>query len=327
MTWKLAFRENTPLFWIELTEYTRGDCIFLSEGKQVSCYVKDSKPYTIPNLVNKLKENNEKLKNYSYDIKKDASLSDILKFFDKTIKLMKERSKLYLATEAANFDEKEYTKKEVEEIAKLRLESKKITLKHWSLIFSVILTEISRKSNVNFFDLRYYRYEEIKNIDKKLPTPIEIKNRKKSWGIICEKGKRRFLTKEEIKKFKENLLNSSKNTLCGMCAFPGKVKGNAKVILTMNNKEKINKLLSKDKLPNILITPMTQPDIVMHLDSVGGIVTDEGGVLCHAGIISREFKIPCVVGTGNATKNIKTGDIVEIDADKGEVRIVKRLKK
>jgi len=52
----------------------------------------------------------------------------------------------------------------------------------------------------------------------------------------------------------------------------------------------------------------------------GALVTDEGGMACHASIISRELKKPCVIGTHNATKVLKDGDIVEVDADKGIVR-------
>ena len=72
--------------------------------------------------------------------------------------------------------------------------------------------------------------------------------------------------------------------------------------------------------------PLFWAELVDYLDSIKGIVTDEGGILCHAGIIAREYKIPCVVGTGNATKIIKTGDIIELDAEDGLVRILEKCK-
>ena len=62
------------------------------------------------------------------------------------------------------------------------------------------------------------------------------------------------------------------------------------------------------------------------LKNASAIVTDEGGLTCHAAIISRELKIPCIVGTGNATKVLKDGDLVEVDANKGIVKILKRVK-
>jgi pyruvate,water dikinase len=52
-------------------------------------------------------------------------------------------------------------------------------------------------------------------------------------------------------------------------------------------------------------------------------VTDEGGVTCHAAIVAREMKKPCIIGTKIATKVLKDGDLVEVDANKGVVKILK----
>jgi pyruvate, water dikinase len=67
---------------------------------------------------------------------------------------------------------------------------------------------------------------------------------------------------------------------------------------------------------------MTTPDFVPIMGKAGAIITDEGGITCHAAIVSREMKIPCVVGTEIATKVLKDGDLVEVDADNGVVRKV-----
>ena len=53
------------------------------------------------------------------------------------------------------------------------------------------------------------------------------------------------------------------------------------------------------------------------------IITDEGGITSHAAVVSREFGIPCIIGTKNATRMLKTGDMVEIDTEKGVVRKIK----
>ena len=58
-------------------------------------------------------------------------------------------------------------------------------------------------------------------------------------------------------------------------------------------------------------------------EKAGAIVTDEGGLTSHAAIVSRELKIPCIVGTKIATKILKDGDIVEVDAENGIVRKIK----
>ena len=75
---------------------------------------------------------------------------------------------------------------------------------------------------------------------------------------------------------------------------------------------------------DILVTAMTTPDFVPLLKKAAAIVTDEGGITCHAAIVSRELGIPCVIGTKNATKILKDGDEVEVDAEKGIVKIIKK---
>ena len=58
------------------------------------------------------------------------------------------------------------------------------------------------------------------------------------------------------------------------------------------------------------------------MEKAGAIITDEGGLLSHAAIVSRELKVPCVVGTKIATRVLKDGDKIYVDADKGIVKIL-----
>jgi pyruvate,water dikinase len=74
---------------------------------------------------------------------------------------------------------------------------------------------------------------------------------------------------------------------------------------------------------DILVTSMTRPEFVPLMKLAGAVVTNEGGITCHAAIVSRELKIPCIIGTKIATQVLKDGDLVEVDADKGIVTIVK----
>jgi pyruvate,water dikinase len=64
---------------------------------------------------------------------------------------------------------------------------------------------------------------------------------------------------------------------------------------------------------------MTVPDFLPAMKKAAAIVTDEGGITCHAAIVARELKIPCVIGTKNATKMLKTGDLVEVDTQTGKI--------
>jgi len=98
----------------------------------------------------------------------------------------------------------------------------------------------------------------------------------------------------------------------------GIIRGQAVIV---KNREILER--KKPDLTNkILVTVQTTPHFIARLKGVRGIITDEGGITCHAAIISRELKIPCVVGTGKATRLIKNGDAVQIDTAKGIIKII-----
>ena len=67
---------------------------------------------------------------------------------------------------------------------------------------------------------------------------------------------------------------------------------------------------------------MTRPEFMPALKKAAAIITDEGGITCHAAIVARELKKPCIIGTKIATKVLKDGMMVEVDADKGVVKIL-----
>lgn len=98
-----------------------------------------------------------------------------------------------------------------------------------------------------------------------------------------------------------------------MPASHGKVKGVVKIINVPADFPKL-------KPGDILVAPMTRPEYLPLMKIAGAIVTDEGGVTCHAAIVSRELGIPSIIGTQVATEVLKDGDMVEVDADLGVVR-------
>jgi len=77
------------------------------------------------------------------------------------------------------------------------------------------------------------------------------------------------------------------------------------------------------KKGDILVAGQTRPTLMTAIHKAGAIVTDEGGIISHAAIISRELKKPCIIGTKIATKILKDGDLVEVDANNGIVKILK----
>ncbi|MBS4899969.1 MAG: phosphoenolpyruvate synthase [Clostridiales bacterium] len=102
----------------------------------------------------------------------------------------------------------------------------------------------------------------------------------------------------------------------GLPASPGKAAGKAHVILDPAN-------IDEFKDGEILVTTMTAPDWVPAMKKAKAIVTDAGGMTCHAAIVSRELGIPCIVGTKSrseeATVNIKNGQDITVDASNGVV--------
>lgn len=100
--------------------------------------------------------------------------------------------------------------------------------------------------------------------------------------------------------------------LKGVVGSKGKAQGRVRIILEDSE-------FSNFEEGEILVTEETRPNFVPIMKKAKAVITNTGGVLCHAAIISRELKIPCVVGVHGATKILKSGDEVEVDAEKGVV--------
>ena len=133
--------------------------------------------------------------------------------------------------------------------------------------------------------------------------------------FAVEKGKiyivqSRPITTLDNKKTNKNL--EGKVLLSGLAASPGIATGNVKVVRSMKDLEKVHG-------GDILVTKMTNPDMVVTMQKAVAIITDEGGATAHAAIVSREMGIPCVVGTEQATSILKDGMVVTIDGTNGKV--------
>ena len=110
-------------------------------------------------------------------------------------------------------------------------------------------------------------------------------------------------------------------TVTGTVANLGRAVGPAHIVRA-SGVERL--LLDLDRfLPGeVLITTMLQPIMLGLARKASAIVTDEGGITSHAAIVARELGIPCVVGTGTACQMFKNGDRVEVDAERGIVRLL-----
>ncbi|MFB6174328.1 MAG: phosphoenolpyruvate synthase [Halobacteriales archaeon] len=98
----------------------------------------------------------------------------------------------------------------------------------------------------------------------------------------------------------------------GLGASPGTATGEVRIVEQLDHLDRVEE-------GDIMVTPMTSPDMVPAMKRVGGIVTDEGGLTSHAAIVSRELGVPAVTGTGDATTALSAGRRVTVDGDRGVV--------
>ena len=159
---------------------------------------------------------------------------------------------------------------------------------------------------------KFLRLNEILNQQK--ISKGELKKRKN--GFILYKTALIYENQEKnIKKWAKNnsiILNDSKksnddsNIIKGEVAFHGQVVGTVRVVYNEDDFVKVEK-------GDIIVSPMTIPSFMPILKKASAIITDDGGTVCHAALIARELKLPCLVGTGNATSKLKDGDTVELN--------------
>lgn len=147
--------------------------------------------------------------------------------------------------------------------------------------------------------------------------PKDIRKRKQ-WVLWLQAGQEKMFYNKVARRifyreYGQYLDKSKPRQLVGRPAYPGKVSG--RVFRAMSDQD-----VKKAPHGAVLVCPMTRYTITSYLKRVSAIVTDHGGITCHAAVIGREFKIPTVVNTGRATEVFNTGDKVEVDAERGIVR-------
>lgn len=202
---------------------------------------------------------------------------------------------------------------------------KKINLMGFQVLEAILLS-VETKTGISRSYLKYLSYEEVENALRGLIGLQVLKDRRENgMAVIFEKGRYKILLgteasslKEELdQKFKAENQNQLDQTIIpGQVASQGYAKGIARIILDKKDFTKFHE-------GEILVSGMTRPEFLPLMKMASGIVTNEGGITCHAAIVSRELGKPCVIGTQHATELIKDGDLVEVRANHGTVRILK----
>jgi len=188
---------------------------------------------------------------------------------------------------------------------------------NWTFLFDTI----AMRFNIDRNDLGYLSFKEISDclVQNQLPSDI-IAYRKKHKVIIIGNSftLETWVIDKKIKKYLEIIKKIKLNTkkivvLQGLSAYTGLARGKVKIIKSYHDIKRVKK-------GDILIANTTHPNYIPAMYKAAAFVTNEGGIASHAAIVARELKKPCVVGTKIATKVIKEGDKVEVDANKGLVK-------
>lgn len=181
--------------------------------------------------------------------------------------------------------------------------------------FRSLSTSIAFKENYDKEHLTCLTQQELENyIDTgTLPDEDELKERFESSAILFEDGNTKVFTGTDVLELELKFFKVTDDEIKGIVVFKGKVRGKCRIILDPFKKHDFDE-------GDILITGMTRPEFTPFMKKASAIVTDAGGLLCHAAITAREMKIPCIVGTEKATRMFKEGDIVEVDAEVGIIR-------
>ncbi len=196
--------------------------------------------------------------------------------------------------------------------------------KKYTLMFVGLLgkmkKEISHRFKIKTDLIGYARIDELAKLIKGKNYLQKLSQRRESSLFIYKNGEAICVaTGKSAKNFLRavsKIVYKKLDKFDGISASIGKARGIVRIIRSIKD-------LGKMKQGNILVAGMTRPEHISAMKKAAAIVTDDGGLTCHAAIMSRELGIPAIVGTRIATKVLHDGDLVEVDANKGEVKILK----
>ncbi|MFA6416722.1 MAG: PEP-utilizing enzyme [Patescibacteria group bacterium] len=160
--------------------------------------------------------------------------------------------------------------------------------------------------------------EILKYFDKgKLPNKKHLSERYKKSAILVKQGKYWIYAGNQTNKI-DNILLTQKTSqsIKGSIAYKGIATGRVRLVIDPRRDS------SAFRAGEILVTGMTRPEFLPIMKKAVAFITDAGGILSHAAIVARELKKPCIIGTHVATRLLKNGDLVEVDANKGIIKIL-----
>lgn len=232
---------------------------------------------------------------------KESDNKELVKLIEEYFILYKEPYPYFHLTPYPDELEKIGDQKTIQLMGELRLFGRTSFNKTHDLI-NPLFEEIGKRVSLSVDEIKFLTPDEIKTL---LSTEEKIQNRQNCY-FIYQNGKFELFENQTFV-IKEDLPTELK----GRGTFPAFYKGKVKLIKNKDDVKKINQ-------GDVIVLKMTTADLITeNMKKAGAIITDEGGITCHAAIISREFNIPALIGTKVATKILKDNDLVEIDTEKG----------
>lgn len=196
---------------------------------------------------------------------------------------------------------------------------RKYCIWHGFYVLDLLTKEIAKRLNISHRQANSFLIEEVAPalVDGKLDVGI-LNERDKYCMIRADEAGQKIYYGEEAKKIRKSLdleevVIDMENGLKGACAFPGTAEGVVKIVNEVGQIDKIND-------GEIMLAHTTFPALLPAMKKAAAFVTEDGGITCHAAIVAREMKKPCVVGAKNICSVLKDGDRVEVDASNGTVR-------
>ncbi len=186
---------------------------------------------------------------------------------------------------------------------------------------SGLMKELSKRLGVSLSELGYLLPSDFEGFKGKKEEKIELmrKIEERKLGCTIEVIEKNFSItggKNVAAQFIENKNALVNREVKGISCCKGVSRGVARVLLTKND-------IREFKAGSILVATTTNAGYLPAMQKAAAFVTDEGGITCHAAIVSRELNKPCIVGCKNATRVLKNGDLIEVNANEGIVRIIK----
>ncbi len=207
------------------------------------------------------------------------------------------------------------------ELTKWR-EMRKENSMRMNYFLSKVLHEIARRIDQPYKTLVLASTTEVDKLFQNDPEFImQLKERAKHFCAFKHNGELQILSGEQGMQYIEALESMTSGEditeLHGTPASVGTVEGVVRVLYGQQD-------FGSFQQDEIIVTFMTRPEFMPLMKKAKAIVTEEGGLTCHAAVVSRELQKPCIVGVQNATSYLKDGMSIQVDGEKGSITIIKQ---